>query len=89
MSPTCTLLPPCSSLYSPGPEALVTPSQKIDASGTARVEDTAASIVDWEVVDIAPAVAPEKMNERSKVALPEEGVTTGVTEKRDEVGVQV
>ena len=80
MSPTCTLLPACSSLKSPGPVALVTPSQESDASGTPSVEDTAASIVDWEVVDSAPAVAPENINDRRKMALPEEGDAMGVTE---------
>ena len=80
MSPTCTLLPPCSSLESPGPEALVTPSQESDASGTPSVEDTAASMVDWEVEDSAPAVAPENMNDRRKMALFEDGDIIGATE---------
>ena len=84
MSPTCTLLPACSSLESPGPEALVTPSQDSDTSGTPSVEDKAASIVDWEVVDSAPAVAPENKNDRRKMALPEEGDAMGVTEAEKE-----
>jgi len=78
LSPSCTLLPPCSSLDSPAAEALVTPSQESDAVGTPSVEATAANIVVWEKVEKVPEVAPEKMNERRKMALPGEGEPMGV-----------
>ena len=80
LSPSCTRLPPCSSLNSPGAEALVTPSQESDAAGTPSVKATAASIVDWEEVEKVPEVAPKNMNERRKMALPGEEVTRALFE---------
>jgi len=80
LSPSCTLLPVCSSLDSPAAEALVTPSQESAAVGTPSVEATAASIVDWEEDEKVPEVAPEKIKERRKMALPIEGVTRALFE---------
>ena len=80
LRPSCTLLPPCSSLDSPAAEVLVTPSQESDAVGTPSVEATAAIIVDWEEVEKVPEVAPENIKERRKMALPGEEVTRALFE---------
>ena len=82
---SCTRAPVCKSREIPGADGLVTPSQPIEARGTANVIAAEVMIV----LCIAAVKVPddaEKIKDRRSTALPIDGVTSGVLEG---VGVPV
>ncbi len=62
----------------PGADGSVTPSQPIEARGTAKVTAAEAMIVSCIAAVKVPEEEPEKINDRRSKAVPEEGVANGV-----------
>ena len=76
---SCTRAPACRSREIPGADGLVTPSQPIEARGTAKVIAAEVMMVLCMEVVKVPDDA-EKIRERRSTALPVDGVTSGVFE---------
>ena len=76
---SCTRAPACRSREIPGADGLVTPSQPIEARGTAKVIAAEVMMVLCMAVVKVPDDA-EKIKDRRSTALPIDGVTSGVLE---------
>ena len=86
---SCTRVPACRSREMPGADGLVTPSQPIEARGTAKVIAAEVMMVLCMAIGKVPDDA-EKIKDRRSTALPIDGVTSGVLEGVIEgVGVPV
>ena len=73
---SCTRAPDCRRRSSPGADDDVTPSQPIDARGTASAAAADAMIV-LCIASVNVPEEPKKINETRSTALPGDGVTSG------------